>query len=389
MAQGNDLGVGAIGLGLRSMLLAKLVQRPAGGVRIHGGADPRPEARGRFAEEFGKEVFVCADHRDLLARPDIAAVLITSPDYLHEQHAIDAIHAGKHVYLEKPMATTVAGCDRILQAASASDVRVYVGHNMRHMAFVRKMKGLIDSGAIGEVKTAWCRHFISYGGDAYYKDWHADRRFSMGLLVQKACHDLDVLMWLCGGRPVRVHAMGSLMVYDRIRDRHGPEEYGDARWSDEHWPPLRQTALNPVIDVEDVSVVNVLLDNGVLLAYQQCHFTPDAWRNYTFIGTEGRIENHGDFTEDCVIRVWNQRTGYKARGDLEMPVPQDSSFHGGADELILDEFVRYVREGGAVQTSLTAARDAVAAACLATQSLRQGGVPLDVPAIPPEVAATL
>src|SRR5690625_1302413 len=60
------------------------------------------------------------------------------------------------------------------------------------------------------------------------------------------------------------------------------------------WPPTAQKELNPVVDVEDISMLNMTLDNGVLASYEQCHFTPDYWRNYTVIGDAGRIENMGD-----------------------------------------------------------------------------------------------
>lgn len=63
-----------------------------------------------------------------------------------------------------------------------------MGHNMRHMQFVLKMKSLIDEGRIGTVKTAWCRHFVGHGGDFYLKDWHSERRYSTGLLLQKGAH---------------------------------------------------------------------------------------------------------------------------------------------------------------------------------------------------------
>jgi predicted dehydrogenase len=81
---------------------------------------------------------------------------VTTPDFLHEEQAVAALEAGKAVYLEKPMAITIPGCDRILETAYRTKTRLYLGHNMRHMAFVLKMKELIDEGAIGEVKAAWC-----------------------------------------------------------------------------------------------------------------------------------------------------------------------------------------------------------------------------------------
>ena len=145
--------------------------------------------------------------------------------------------------------------------------------------------------------------------------------------------------------------------------------------------------MNPVMDVEDLSMMLMELDNGVLASYQQCHYTPDAWRNYTIIGTEGRIENFGDSPGECVVRVWNKRTAYKERGDEEHEMPQVEGSHGGADPNIVAEFVRFVREGGKVATSPISARYAVAAGCAAAHSLRHGGIPMDVPEVAPEVLA--
>jgi hypothetical protein len=56
----------------------------------------------------------------------------------------------------------------------------------------------------------------------------------------------------------------------------------------DNWPPLAQTGLNPVVDVEDLSMVLMRLESGAMASYQQCHFTPDYWRNFTVIGTEER-----------------------------------------------------------------------------------------------------
>jgi predicted dehydrogenase len=254
---------------------------------------------------------------------------------------------------------------------------------MRHFAVILKMKELIDGGAIGAVKVAWCRHFVSYGGDAYFKDWHADRRRSTGLLLQKGAHDIDVLHWLCGGYTARVTAMGALSLYDQIADRHAEDEPGDASFVRDNWPPLSQTGLNPILDVEDVSMMLMQLDNGVLASYQQCHYTPDAWRNYTVIGTEGRLENFGDgIGEDSCVRLWNTRSDrYNSQADETFSLSHLEGGHGGGDPSIVAEFVRYVREGGPIKTSPVAARYSVAAGCMATESLRNGSVPLSVPAL--------
>jgi predicted dehydrogenase len=378
---------GVIGLGKRSSLAA-LAHRPDEGLRVVAGADPHPENLARFQQRYGADTFVTTDYKKLLARADVDAVFITSPDHCHEAHTVAALRAGKAVYLEKPMAITIAGCDRILKTAAATKTKLYLGHNMRHFPVIRKMKALIDAGAIGEVKAAWCRHFIAYGGDAYFKDWHSERRNVTSLLLQKAAHDLDVLHWLCDGYTRRVSAMGGLTLYGTIRNRRKKSDYGDASWSESNWPPASLTGLSPRIDVEDLSAVLMELDNGVFCTYAQCHFTPDAWRNYTIIGTRGRIENFGDIPGNAVVKLWNKRRDrYAAQADEEFVIPKDSGTHGGADPRIVAEFIRYIREGGAVETSPIAARYAVAAGCKATESLRKGSRPMEVPQLPKQLAA--
>lgn len=374
------LKIGVIGAGGRGRL-STLAVMPGVGGKIVALCDVNPAAFKRYEEVCGTDVFKCEDYRELLARPDVEAVFVSTPDNFHEEHAIAALRAGKHVYLEKPMAITIEGCDRILAEAKKSGKKLYLGHNMRHMLFVQKLKELVDSGAIGQVKAAWCRHFIAYGGDAYFKDWHADRRNSMGMLLQKAAHDIDVLHWVCGGYTTRVVGQGGLTLYDQIKDRHPATERGDATFRDANWPPLSQKQLNPIIDIEDVSHILMHMDNGVFATYQQCHFTPDAWRNYTIIGTEGRIENLGE-NKVC---LWNKRGSYKAEGDELFDCTPESGSHGGADPQIAAEFVRYVREGGAILTSPVAARNSVAAGYLGTVSIRSASTPYDIPALAPEL----
>ncbi len=380
----SELGIGVIGAGGRGWL-SQHAHQPQDGVRIVAACDVVDSSLDRYRQTYGAELFTTRDYRRLLERPDVQAVFVTSPDFLHEEHAVAALEAGKSVYLEKPMAITLAGCDRILQTACARRQKLYLGHNMRHMAFVRKMKDLVTAGAIGEVKAGWCRHFVAYGCDAYFKDWHAERAKSTSLLLQKGAHDIDVLHWLCGGFSRQVTALGGLTLYDRISDRHAPTERGDASWHLTNWPPLSQKGLNPVIDVEDLSQMLMQLDNGVLASYQQCHYTPDGWRNYTIIGTAGRIENFGDEPGRCVVRLWNRRTGYNPYGDEQFFIAPETGSHGGADPRIVNEFVRYVRGTAQPTTSPIAARYSVAAGCAAAQSLREGGQPYTIPPLPADV----
>lgn len=380
----GDLRVGVIGVGRRGWL-ADNAHHPGEGSRIVAGADVYDKAREEFVGKY-PDAKIFTDYREMLDSVELDAVFVTSPDYLHEEHAVAALSKGIAVYLEKPMAITIEGCNHIMATAKKHHAKLYLGHNMRHMSFVQELKKQIDSGAIGQVKAAWCRHFISYGGDAYFKDWHSERRFANSLLLQKAAHDIDVLHWLCGGYTKLVVGMGGLTVYDQTKDRRREDERGNAGWSKNNWPPLSQTKMSPKIDVEDLNHILMLLDNGVMATYQQCHYTPDAWRDYTIIGTEGRIENIGDAPGNCEIRIWNKRTDFSEKGDVQIVIPPASGSHGGADPLIVEEFIRYVRDNVPTTTTPAAARAAVAAGVMGAESIRDGSTPRVVPPLPPELA---
>ncbi|RZT27808.1 putative dehydrogenase [Kribbella sp. VKM Ac-2569] len=377
----TDLRFGVVGLGARSRI-AQYAHRPGEGSEVVAVCDPVAGQRD-LALELYPDATAYADHSELLDQK-LDGVFLTTPDDLHEGPAIDFLQAGVSVFVEKPLAITTEGSDRVLQAAYDSGARLYVGHNMRHMPVVLTMRKLIQDGAIGDVKAIWCRHFVGHGGDFYFKDWHADRTRTTGLLLQKGAHDIDVMHWLAGGYTTRVNAMGALTLYGGITDRldRTGQRFKDFVSSD-NWPPLEQKGLAPVMDVEDLSMANLLLDNGVFLTYEQCHYTPDYWRNYTVIGTHGRLENFGD-TAGGVVKVWNsRRSGYREDADQVVEIAGETEHHGGADPHLVAEFVNFVRDGGATLTSPIAARAAVAAGYAATQSLRANGVPQDVPALDP------
>ncbi|WP_126638847.1 Gfo/Idh/MocA family protein [Embleya hyalina] len=378
--------LGVVGIGQRAGLAAPANR--AGVARVVSCADPSPRGRADARTLFGPDVAVHDDHRRMLD-DRLDAVFVLTPDDRHVEPALFFLAAGVPVFVEKPLAITVADCDRLLRAARDTGTRLYVGHNLRHLPVLRRMRALIDEGVIGRVRSVWVRHFVGHGGDYYFKDWHAERARTTGLLLQKGAHDLDVIHWLAGGWSRDVVAMGDLAVYGANPRR--PEPVGAARVGDwfapEVWPPSALTGLNPVVDVEDVSLMLSRLDNGVLASYQQCHFTPDYWRNYTVIGDEGRMENFGDGLEDDrpAIKVWNlRRSGYRSDADRHEFVAADGP-HGGADAALVAEFLRFAAEGGPTRTSPVAAREAVAAGVAATMSLRAGGARTEVPPLAPDL----
>lgn len=364
----KEIRLGIIGLGLRS-LISDHAHKPESGVIVAAGVDPYKKALDNFSQKY-PEAELFNNYQDLLKLKNINAVMICSPDYCHEEQAIASLEAGKDVFLEKPMAITIEGCDRILDTVKKTGQKLYLGHNMRHMDAVLTMKQIIDEGTIGEIQSVWCRHFISYGGDAYFKDWHSEQKYTTGLLLQKGAHDIDVIHWLAGGYTESVVGMGKLSVYDKCKRRSGSER-GIATFTPDIWPAETQDKLSPVIDVEDHNMILMQLDNGVQASYTQCHYSPDAWRSYTFIGTKGRIENRGD-SGNSTVEVYTKRTDVFGQPDIVYNLNGSEAGHQDADVLIVNRFIDYIRGIKEPNISPLAARNAVAAGVMATESIRDG-----------------
>lgn len=369
-----------IGVGARAGL-ALHVREAHGDVVAAVDTDSRTAAEA--ARLFGQVPFFSSTAELLASGIDIDGAIVTTPDFTHADVAVELLEAGVPVYLEKPMAITIEDADRILETAFRTNTKLYVGHNMRHMQVVRMMKQIIDRGEIGEVKAIWTRHFVGNGGDFYFKDWHAERDKVTSLLLQKGAHDLDVMHWLAGAVSRDVVGIGDLAVYGDVASRRDNSDRRMWDWfSMDNWPPGAQTDLNPVIDVEDISMIMMRTNTGVLMSYQQCHFTPDYWRNYTVIGTEGRLENSDD-GEGGEIRVWNARSNFLERGHTRYAIGDGGDGgHGGADPRTVAEFIELVRSGAPTDTNPIAAREAVAAGVAGAASIRNGSAPQTIPELP-------
>lgn len=366
--------------------ISMLAHRPEEGLHLVAACGTQLNGLEPYYEKCGKDIFVTTDYREVIARPDVDAIFVCTPDYLHAEHATAALRAGKHVFLEKPMAINIADADAILKAAEApGSGKLYVGHNMRFFPVVKKMRELIEQGRIGRVEAIWCRHFISYGGDAYFKDWHSERQYGHTLLLQKGAHDIDVMHYLAGSHTQRVVGMGKLSVYNEVTDRRRPDEVVSVEFNHENWPPHSQKGLSPVIDVEDHSMLLMQFANGVQASYLQCHYTPDDTRNYTVIGTEGRIENYGDYSlegDHAQVHLWStRRKGYQPDGNEIFDIPHVEGSHGGSDPAMIDDFINFLRSGERQGASPLDARMAVAAGYLGAESLRNGSQPFAIPPV--------
>jgi phthalate 4,5-cis-dihydrodiol dehydrogenase len=156
-----------------------------------------------------------ADYRDVLARDDVQAVIICLPHWLHEQSAIDAVRAGKHVLIEKPLATSLEECNRVAEVVNASKVTFTVGHTQHFYPIVAEAKRLLDQERVGRTIMAI---------DTWYKPhnpeqrppWLLDRKLGGGMLLMDGTHMIDRLLWHLGGRVVAVKAMNGNPVYPEI-----------------------------------------------------------------------------------------------------------------------------------------------------------------------------
>lgn len=377
----KQVRMGIIGLGGRSSII-QYWHKPTGDSVVVAAADVSKDKLKQFKENLNPDAFTTTDYHALLARKDVDAVAILTPDFLHEEHVTAALRAGKHVYCEKPLAITTEGCDRLLAEEKKSGKHLMIGFNMRYMSMYQTMKEIIDSGVIGDIKAVWVRHFVGLGGYFYYHDWHGTAENTTSLLLQKASHDFDVIHWLTGRYAEKVSAFGSLDYYggDQPNDLHCPACDIKDTCPEVSLTGLTQCAFRKEIDVEDNSMVIMELEGGIKASYMQCHFTPDYSRNYTFIGTKGRIEN--DDVSDK-IHVKTRKSGsWHEMSDITYDMKPMPGTHGGADPRICRDFIALVLKNQQPLTSPYAARMSVAVGCAATESIRAGGKVLEIDAGP-------
>ena len=143
----------------------------------------------------------------LLADVGVDAVVLATPAELHERHALAALEAGKHVFVEKPLATTSAGCLRLARAAEERDLVLMVGHTFLHNDAVRWMKERIDAGDLGDVLYLYSRR-LNLG----------QIRQDVNVVWNLAPHDISIMLFLLGRRPSRVACHGQSYLQQGVED---------------------------------------------------------------------------------------------------------------------------------------------------------------------------
>ncbi len=198
-------GLAVIGGGMwaaHHMNAARDLERE-GRARLVAMSARTPETVARADAEYGIEG--TTDYRELLARRDVHAVSIVTPDHLHREIALAALSAGKHVIVEKPMDLAVEGCQQMIRAANDNGVLLFVDFHKRYDPAQQKARELVRSGKLGRVQYgyAYMEDKITVPRDWFAK-WAADSSPFWFIGV----HQVDVLRWTLGAEVRAVSARG-------------------------------------------------------------------------------------------------------------------------------------------------------------------------------------
>lgn len=196
----KTIGVGLIGAGFMGRTNAETVTRYLKNAKLIAitGGTRAPS----LAAEYGVIVDESVD--DMLIRAEVDAVMISTPHAAHVSEAVRAAQAGKHILLDKPMATTVEDCDRIIAAAKASGVKVMIMFGQRFRDCNIVAKRLVSEGAIGKVKMIQ-EQILAAGGLGSLPAWQSLPE-NVGIFVGHAVHNIDRIRWITGAEVTSVSA---------------------------------------------------------------------------------------------------------------------------------------------------------------------------------------
>lgn len=247
MKKRNQFNVAVIGAGAIGVdHIASFQQHPAATVAMLAEVSPE---RGREAQERFDIPELVADYMEVLARDNIDIVSIALPNHLHAAVALAALRAGKHVMLDKPMATNARDAARLVAESKRRGRMLMVGQNMRFTQEVQTAKELVERGVLGEVyhaKTAWCRR----SGIPRIGSWFTQAKLAGGgCTYDIGVHALDRCLHLMGEFEA---AAVSGMTYSKF----GPRGKGGGTWGKSEIDPAGP------FDVDDLSVALIKLKSG-------------------------------------------------------------------------------------------------------------------------------
>jgi predicted dehydrogenase len=384
----DKIGIGILGTGKRGVYFGGSYFGKHPDCQLVGLCDINPASLDFAREELG-DVPATTSLEQFLQLPGLDAVVICSSDHAHTEHTLASLRAGKHVYLEKPMAPSIEDCDRMAAEAVAAGRVFMVGLELRYCSLMEDMKRIIASGEIGEIKIGAVTDNVSVGGDYYYHGPRRRKQVVTSLILEKGTHSLDLANWLVDASPVKVYSSSGLDVFggSASNDKHcracdeasvcayyvdnkkGLEmDYGGVKLKDDLCVYAEE------IDAHDNGLVLIDYDNGARISYMECHFTPEYTREFMFVGTKGKATGFYNNEQDFKITVMERHTK-----EVKTYYPERrSGGHGGGDTAIVRKFVDLVRQGKPAMPGIWGARDSAAIAIAAAQSA-ETGLPVWIP----------
>ncbi len=361
----GKLNFGIVGLGSRGVLCFGEMLKKRDDVTIAALCDTNSHRLEIAAGQLAPEAACYTDIDAMFAGTQLDAVVITTPDYYHEECAVKAIRANVNVLIDKPLATTVKACRNIISEAEKAGKVLMIGFNLRHHSVLKKVKELIDKGDLGRVFLMENREFYN-GGRTYMSRWNRFYDQCGGLWIHKGSHDFDVFQWLMGfPKPVKVSAFADISVLNENNlpfeviggiepgpcchkchyKEQCPDVYLDVIKDDENGPWSDKAAeLDGYVkdtcmylsekDNHDNGIAIVEYDNGARASHMECFINPASAndRRFTVVGTKAHLT--ASLSDRKVVvrpRFGNEVITYD--------IPEASGGHGGADPMLLASFI--------------------------------------------------
>ncbi|NPA96378.1 MAG: Gfo/Idh/MocA family oxidoreductase [Crenarchaeota archaeon] len=200
------------GLGRIGRLHAEMLKTSIPNAELHAVCDVVEPLAKSVAERLKVRAYTSYDKA--LSDPEIDAVVIATPTFLHKEMTVKALEAGKHVFLEKPLAPSLPDAKEIANRVKSSGLKFMIGYMRRFDHYYRRAKSLVESGALGRVIS-----FTSIARDpSPPPGWAADPQLSGGIFLDQLSHDFDIARWIVG-EVKEVYVVGGNYVSEEIKTK--------------------------------------------------------------------------------------------------------------------------------------------------------------------------
>ena len=336
---GKKLGIAIIGCGIRSKwVVHELVKAAGDKIELLSAYDPDSANFDSAREQWGDhEPVYCNSSKEAIATPGVDWVMVFSPNAMHKEHILAAFKAGKHVFSEKPIGTTIEDCVDIYDAYKASGKLFATGFVLRYAPIYRKVKEMLDSGKFGKILSINADENVApYHGGYIMMNWRRNSAISGPHILEKCCHDLDLINWFCDSKATKVASFGGRNFFTPENEvLH--EKYGHAvfsKWRDPHAVPSPFTSDK---DLMDNQVAIFEYRNGIRVQFQCTMSNAMPTRRMYFSCTEGTIS----------VELYNREIKYRFLGDDEehLITFMSADGHGGGDAYIMKELFETMTKG--------------------------------------------